>query len=86
MSKKKEKTIRFTREEFNEIRKMDRNQVEEYVNDTYTQGFEKGLKVGQEAAGSFDLELAMQSIGEIKGIGQVKLEQIKLALIAAGAK
>ena len=86
MSKKKEKTIKFTSERFHQIKKMDKTDMEECITGYYIQGFEKGLKVGQEAAGSFDLELAMQSIGEIKGIGQVKLEQIKLALIAAGAK
>lgn len=83
MAKTKEKPIKFTSEKFKEIkRKMSRDDLEEYINGIYFRGYAKG----QQASGSFDLNLALESIGQIKGIGDVKLEQIRLALIAAGAK
>ena len=41
---------------------------------------------GQQDADHFDTELALKSISEIKGIGPEKLKQIRLAMMAAGAK
>lgn len=83
MAKTKEKPIKFTTEKFKEIKKKaDKQEIDEWINSIYWRGFEKG----QQASGSFDLNLALESIGQIKGIGDVKLEQIRLALIAAGAK
>lgn len=88
MAKEKKYAIKFTSEKFKEIkRQMDKTKLEEYVNGIHEQGYRKGYEAGQAAAGpSFDMELAMESIGQIKGIGPVKLEQIKLAMMAAGGK
>lgn len=76
---KRNKPITINRNKYNEIRKMDHNTMEEYINSI----FEMGMKA---AAPSFDTELFMESISQIKGIGPAKMEQIKLALVAAGAK
>lgn len=82
MARKKNKAITINRNRYNDIKRMDHGSMEEYVNEVY----EKGVEAGQKAAGSFDTALAMEAISQIKGIGPVKVQQIKLALIAAGAK
>lgn len=76
---KRAKPITINRNKYNEIRKMDHNTMEEYINEIY----ETGAKA---AVPSFNAELCMESIAQIKGIGPAKLEQIKLAMMAAGAK
>lgn len=84
---KKKKPVEINRNKYNQIRKMDHSTMEECIGEYYEQGFEAGYKLGQAAAEpSFNMELAMESISEIKGIGQVKIEQIRLAMIAAGGK
>lgn len=41
---------------------------------------------GSRPQGVFDVAVAIEAIGNIKGIGKVKLKQIRMALMAAGAK
>lgn len=49
--------------------------------------YEQGVSTGrQQASESFDVAVAIEEIGNIKGIGEVKLKQIRMALMAAGAK
>lgn len=48
--------------------------------------FESGLAAGEKTAGSFDMNICLAAVSEIKGIGPAKIEQIRLAMIAAGAK
>lgn len=83
---KKKKAVEINRNKYNQIRKMDHNTMEECIGGYYEQGFEAGYKLGHAAAGSFNTSLAMEAISQIKGIGPAKLEQIHLALVAAGAK
>lgn len=83
MAKAKVKEFELNRKKYQEIRKMDHNDMQEYLNAVYR----NGVAAGKAAAGpSFNMELAMESIGQIRGIGPVKLEQIKLAMMAAGGK
>lgn len=70
------------RKKYQEIRKMDHKEMEMYLNAVYR----KGLKAGEKAAGSFDMNICLAAVSEIKGIGPAKIEQIRLAMIAAGAK
>ena len=80
---KKKKVVEINRNKYQEIRKMDHNSMEVCIGEYY----EKGFKAGQAAAGpSFNAPLALEAISEIKGIGPAKMEQIKLAMMAAGAK
>lgn len=80
---KKEKRYELNRKQYQQIRKMDHNQMEQYMSSVY----EKGVSAGrQQASGSFDVAVAIEAIGNIKGIGEVKLKQIRMALMAAGAK
>ena len=83
MARKKNKAITINRNRYNDIKRMDHGSMEEYVNEVYEKGVEAGKKA---AAGSFDTALTMEAISQIKGIGPVKVQQIKLALITAGAK
>lgn len=83
---KKKKTVEINRNKYNQIRKMDHSTMEECIGGYYEQGFAAGYKMGQAAAGSFNTGLALEAISQIKGIGLVKLEQIHLAMVAAGAK
>jgi len=75
------KRFETNRKTYEKIKKSDNEQFKNYVNEVY----EKGYAAGQQALG-FDMELALASISEIRGIGPEKLKQIQLALIAAGAK
>ena len=88
MAKEKKHVVKFTREKFEDIKKRyDKETLNDYLDNIHEQGYRKGYAAGQAAAGpSFDMELAMESIGQIKGIGPVKLEQIRLAMMAAGGK
>lgn len=84
--RKKKKPVEINRNKYNQIRKMDHSTMEECIGRYYEQGFDAGYKMGQEAAESFNTGIALAAISQIKGIGRVKLGQIHLALVAAGAK
>jgi len=77
----KNKKWELNRKQYMMIRKMDHNEMQEYLNAVYENGVKRGM-----AAGTFNAPLALEAIAEIKGIGKTKLEQVKLALMAAGAK
>lgn len=83
MAKTKEYEFELNRKKYQEIRKMDHNDMQEYLNEVYKKGKVAGKMA---AAPSFDAKLALEAISNIKGIGPAKMEQIKLAMIAAGAK
>lgn len=83
---KKKKPVEINRNKYNQIRKMDHSAMEECIGGYYKQGFDAGYKMGQVAAGSFNTGIALATISQIKGIGRVKLGQIHLALVEAGAK
>lgn len=70
------------RKKYQEVCKMDHKEMEMYLNAVYR----KGLVAGEKVAGSFDVNICLEAISEIKGIGPAKIEQIRLAMIAAGAK
>lgn len=88
MAKEKKHAVKFPREKYEEVKKkMDKETMNTYLDNIHEQGYRKGYEAGKVAAGtSFNMELAMESIGQIKGIGPVKLEQIRLAMMAAGGK
>lgn len=77
----KERKWELNRKQYQLIRKMDHQEMEEYLNAVY----ENGIKAGQQQAPSFNTALALARIGEIKGIGDIKLNQIHMALLNAGA-
>ena len=83
---KKKKTVEINRNKYNDIKKMDHKTMEECLGGYYDQGFEAGYKLGQAAAGSFNTGIALAAISQIKGIGPAKMDQIYLAMLAAGAK
>lgn len=85
--KKQEKIIEINRNQYNQIRKMDHRSMELCISRYYEQGFHAGEKAGGQAAKeAFDMELALELIGTIHGIGDKKLVSIRQSLITAGAK
>lgn len=78
----KKKIYEINRKEYDKIRKMDHNSMQQYMAGV----FESGLAAGEKAAGSFNMNICLAAVSEIKGIGPAKIEQIRLAMIAAGAK
>ena len=78
----KKKIYEINRKEYDKIRKMDHNSMQQYMAGV----FESGLAAGEKIAGSFDMNICLAAVSEIKGIGPAKIEQIRLAMIAAGAK
>lgn len=76
------KQFEVNRKVYDKVRKMDVEQFRSYARGVY----EKGYAAGQQDTDRFDTELALKNISEIKGIGPEKLKQIRLAMMAAGAK
>lgn len=79
MKRTKENPTRFNVARYKEIKNMDQEQMKSAVNAYYLQGYEKGA-----ATAGLDVEKALERIGQIKGIGSEKMEQIKQALIDSG--
>ncbi len=73
------KIFEVTSKKCKDLKRLDRNQMQQYLGEVY----ESGKAAGTD---SFDADLCLEAIGEIKGIGETKVKQIKLAMIAAGAK
>ena len=74
----KEKPVVLTSDKFKEIKRMDKTGMEKYLNEIYFRGSRA------QAAAGFDVDKALERIGQIKGIGSGKMEQIKQALIDSG--
>lgn len=84
---KRKRAVEINRKEYERIRKMDHNSMQEYIAGYYDRGYAAGHEAGrQQAAASFNLSIALEEIGKIKGIGEAKLRAINIALIAAGAE
>ena len=84
---KKKKAVEVNRKEFDRIRKMDHSTMESHIAGYYERGYTAGYETGrQQAAPSFNLPTALEEIRKIKGIGEVKLRAIHIALVAAGAE
>ena len=84
---KKKRPVEINRSKYNQIRKMDHYSMEECIAGYYDQGYAAGFEAGrQQAAPSFNLPTALEEIRKIKGIGEVKLRAIHIALVAAGAE
>lgn len=84
---KRKKAVEINRSKYNQIRKMDHYSMEECIAGYYERGYTAGYEAGrQQAAPSFNLPTALEEIRKIKGIGEVKLRAIHIALVAAGAE
>lgn len=80
---KKKRPVELNRKRYEQIKKMDHQSMEACIAGYYDQGYMAGQK---EAEGILDMAAALEAIGGIKGIGVMKLEQIRDALLQAGAK
>lgn len=80
---KKKRPVELDRKRYEQIKKMDHQSMEACIAGYYDQGYMAGQK---ETEGILDMGAALEAIGSIKGIGVMKLEQIRDALLQAGAK
>lgn len=62
----------FTREWYKEIKKFDRQQMEEFCKNLYMEGY----KDGKEDIPGIDLEKVVEAISQVKGIGEKRLQNI----------
>lgn len=84
---KRKKAVEINRSKYNQIRKMDHSTMESHIAGYYERGYTAGYEAGrQQAAPSFNLPKALEEIRKIKGIGEVKVKAIHVALVTAGAK
>ena len=80
---KKKRPVELNRKRYEHIKKMYHSSMEACIAGYYDQGYEAGKKA---AEGILDMAAALEAIGGIKGIGTMKLEQIRDALLQAGAR
>ena len=72
---KRKRPVELNRKRYEEIKKMDHSSMEACIAGYY-----------EAAEGILDMAAALEAIGGIKGIGTMKLEQIRDALLQAGAR
>ena len=71
---RRKKAVEINRKEYDRIRKMDHNSMQEHIAGYYDRGYAAGIEAGrQQAAASFNLSIALEEIRKIKGIGEAKL-------------
>ena len=63
----------FTRDTYNRLRKMDRRDMQTWIEELYKSGYEDG----KASVPGVDAETIYEAVGKIKGIGPKKLEEIK---------
>lgn len=85
---KRKRPVEINRNKYNQIRKMDHHSMEEYINEIYERGVEAGRKEAP-AAGYVRVLDALNRIKNIKGIGEVMIKRIQVAIMqeeAAGGQ
>lgn len=83
---KKNRGLELNRKQYQLIRKMDHNQMQECVSGFYDEGYRAGYAAARQQAPEFDTIKALDEIYKIKGIGAGRIEEIHKALISAGAE
>lgn len=76
MSQQKEFTINRTK--YNDIKKMDRQQMDSYLNEVYQKGIEAGKKLTEKVA--TDINQVREVVCSVKGIGKIRAETIIVKL------
>lgn len=66
-----------TREVYKNVKKFDRQQFTGFCTDLYKYGYEDGYEAGQNNAPGVDAEKIYEVIAATKGIGPVRLAEIK---------
>ena len=65
--------MKFTRKDYERIRKMDRIQLEKYIVNVYHEGFQDGSNAGEKA--DFKIKL-VQVLQATKGIGDKTIDKV----------
>lgn len=68
----------FTRETYKKIKKMDRQQMEQFVLNVFQEGYRAATEEAREAMSGQEIDMTklQNKIKEIKGIGEKKTEEI----------
>lgn len=72
-----------TRDVYKAVKKFDRQQFSEFCADLYKYGYEDGFEAGKAAVPGIDANKIYEVIAATKGIGPVKLSEIRANLEAA---
>jgi len=79
------KAPKLTREYYNKVKKMDRQQLSQVLNDAFQMGVEEGQGHATETQPAAPgTEAILEAISQVKGIGPKKLEEIKAAIESIG--
>jgi len=63
----------FTRDTYNRIRKLDRRDMQTWIETIYNEGYDNGVA----SVPGVDAEKIYEAVSKIKGIGPKKLQEIK---------
>lgn len=63
----------FTRDTYNRVRKLDRRDMQAWIESIYNEGYNNGVA----SVPGVDAEKICEAIAQIKGIGPKKLQEIK---------
>ena len=72
-----------TRETYKSVKKFDRQQFTSFCTDLYRYGYEDGVEAGRNSVPGIDVGKFYEIIAATKGIGPVKLAEIKTNIEAA---
>ena len=75
-----QKDIVINRKEYQNIRKMDHNQMNVYLQNIYKNAYMDGFKAGTESVPGIDIAEITEVLLGIKGIGEKRVEAILEAL------
>lgn len=75
-----QKDIVINRKEYQNIRKMDHNQMNVYLQNIYKNAYMDGFKAGTESVPGIDIAEIQKVLLSIKGLGEKRVEAILLAL------
>ena len=75
-----QKDIVINRKEYQNIRKMDHNQMNLYIQSIYKSGYTDGFKAGTESVPGIDISKISEILLGIKGLGTKRVECIVATL------
>lgn len=75
-----QKDIVINRKEYQNVKKMDHNQMNVYLQNIYKNAYMDGFKAGTESVPGIDFENVEKVLLTVKGIGEKKAKDIVVAL------
>lgn len=75
-----QKDVVINRKEYQNIKKMDHNQMNLYIQSIYKSGYMDGFKAGTESVPGIDIAEIKKILLSVKGLGEKRVEAILAAL------